>query len=64
MVSHNPAKLGAHRHHGNGDINLVCHVISQVSMTQRHSNKIGKSSLRLVIVLPSLVALGTVVVKI
>ena len=34
ILGHTPAKFCGHRHHGSGDIFLVCHVISQDLVTK------------------------------
>ena len=63
--SHTTAKLDGHTHHCNRDImGSVCHVISPNHLTKRYSNIMGRSPCRLVIILSSLVAIGTVVVDI
>ena len=65
MVSHTPAKCGGHRHGGSRDIMvLVCPVISQDYVTKRSSNIMGRSPSMLVTMMPSLVVIGTLVVKI
>ena len=57
MVSHVPVRFDGHRHRSSADkIFLVCHVISQDRLTERQSNIMGRSGLRLVIIPPSLVA--------
>ena len=64
-VSHHSAKFGGHCHCGSGNIMvLVCHVISQNHVAKRCSNIMGKSPQRLVTILSSLVAMGTLVVEI
>ena len=64
-VSQYPTKFCGHRHCGGGDIVvLVCQVILQELVTKRSSNFVGGSRSRLVSILPSLVATGTVVVEI
>ena len=63
MVSHTPAKFSSNRHHGTGDIMiLICH-ISQDHVTKRSIKIMGRSPSRLVTILPSLVAMSTVVVE-
>ena len=65
MVSHNPATFDSHSHCGSGNIMaLVCHVIQQYHMTKGLSNIMGTSPSTLVAIQPSLVSIGTVVVKI
>ena len=55
LINQNLAKFGGERHHGNADtVILVCHVVSEDHVTRSFS--------RLVTILPSLVAIGTVVV--
>ena len=70
MVSHITAKFGGEKHRGSGYIMvLVCHAISQNYVTKAlisimgRSSVMGKSPLRLVTILPSLVRLGTRLVK-
>ena len=63
MISHIPAKFGGHKYRGSEDIIfLVCHVISQDHVIKRYSNVMGTSPSRVVTILSSLVAIGTVVV--
>ena len=63
-VSHHPAKFCGHNHCGSGDTwFLVCHEISQGHMIKGSCDFIGRSPPRLVTVLPSLVAISTVVVE-
>ena len=64
MVSHTPATFGSRRCCGRGDIMvLVSHVISQDHIT-KGSNNMGRRLLRLITILLSLVAIGTVLVEI
>ena len=64
MISYIPAKFGGHRHFCNGNVMvLVCHLFLQDHMTKGSSN-MGRIPSRLVTITPSLVAIGTVVVKI
>ena len=64
MVSHTPIKFGDDRHRGSGDVLVfVCHMISEHLVTKRSRN-IGRNPSRLVTILPSLVVIGTGVVKI
>ena len=64
MVSHTLTSFGGDKHCESGDIMvLLCHVISQDSVSKL-SNSMDRSLSRLVTTLPSLVVIGTVVVKI
>ena len=64
-VSYHPAMFGGHRHCGSGNIMiLVCQVISQYNVIKGSCDLIGRSPSRLVTILPSLVAIGTMVVEI
>ena len=59
MASHQPAKFGGYRHCGSEDMmSLGCYVISQDHLIEGLCYFISST------VLPSLVAIGTVVVKI
>ena len=62
MVSHTSAKFGGQRHLGNGDMFLVCHLISQDHVTKRYNN-MGKSPWGLITILPNLMAIDIVVVN-
>ena len=63
MVYQTPAKFGGHRLCGSGDIMvLVSQVISLNHLIKKYSNIMGKPT-RLVTILPSLVAIGTLVVE-
>ena len=65
MVSPTPAKCGGHRHRGNRDIMFsVCHMISQDHAIKGSSNNTSRIPLKLDIILPSLVAINTVVIEI
>ena len=58
-------QAGSHRHSDSGDIVvLVCHMILQYRMIRESSNFLGRGSSRSVIILPSFVAMDTVVVEI
>ena len=64
-VSHHPAKFCGHGDWGSEDISFpVCQVISQDNVTKGLSYVMGKSPSRLVTIFSSLVATGTLVVKI
>ena len=64
-VSHHPAKFCGHGDWGSEDISFpVCQVISQDNVTKGLSYVMGKSPSRLVTIFSSLVAIGTLVVKI
>ena len=64
MVSHTPVKFDD-RHCGSEDMMiLVCHVILSDHVTKGFSNVMSGSPSRLVTILSSLVARGTVVVEI
>ena len=59
------AKFGGHRRCGSENIMiLVCHVIFQNHVIKRSCDFIGRSLSRQVIIVPSLMATETVVVKI
>ena len=61
IVSHHPATFHGHRQCSSGDImGLVCHLILQYHVTKRSGNFMGRSSLREVIILSSLMAIGNV----
>ena len=65
MVSHIDAKFGGHRHCVSRDITvLVCCIISQDHVIKKYTNVMGRSPLRLVTILPSLVNIETVVVEV
>ena len=64
-LSDHPAKFGGHRYCDNGDKAFSnCHIISQDQVSQGVCDFLGRSSLRQVTTLSSLVALGNVVVDI
>ena len=64
-VSYHPAKFGGHQQCGSGDIMiLVCHVISYGHVIKGLCDLIGRSPIGKITVLPSLVAIGIVVVEI
>ena len=64
-VSHHLHKFCGHRYCGSGEIMvLVCHVILEEHVIKGWSNIMGRGKSRQVTSLPSLVAIGTVVVKI
>ena len=57
--------LGGHRHYGSGDMMvLVYHLILQDHVIKGSCDFMGKSLSRYVTILPSLVAIGTEVMKI
>ena len=65
MASHQLAKFGDHRHCDSGDIMiLVCHMILQDHVIKWSFEFTGRIPSRYVTILPSLVAMGTVLVKI
>ena len=65
MVSHQPSKFGLHRRCDSGGMMvLVCHVISLNHMIEKSCDFMGGSRLRQVIILSSLMFIGTVVVEI
>ena len=65
MVSHIDAKFGGHRHCGSRDITvLVCCIISQDHVIKKYTNVMGRSTLRLATIPPSLVNIETVVVEV
>ena len=64
MLRHTSAKFFGDRHRGSGDIMaLVCHAILQDHVNKGSSNVMGRTSSRLLTILPSLVAMSTVVVE-
>ena len=64
-ISQHPAKFGDRRHCGSEDIMvLVCHVILQGHVIKASNDCMGRRSSRQVTILPSLVALGILVVDI
>ena len=63
-VSQHPAKFGGHRHCGSGDkLLLVCLVISEDHVIKELCDYIGRSLSRLLTILSSPVAIGTVIVE-
>ena len=65
MVGYHPAKLDSHKHSDSGDIMvLVCHVILQDEVIKELCELIGTIPSKYVIILPSLVAIGTAVLEI
>ena len=65
MVSHQPANFDDNRHCGSGDVIVLdCHMILRDHMTKGLSNCIGGSNSRYVTILPTLVAIGTVLMEI
>ena len=65
MASHQFAKFGGHRHCDSENIMILgYHVISQDHIIKGSCDFIGVCQLRYVMILPSLVAIGTVVVEI
>ena len=64
-VAAHPAKFGGHSHSGSGVImNLVCHLILQDNMIKGACDCMGGRFSWYVTTLPSLVAIGIVVVEI
>ena len=64
MVSYSTAKFAYHKHGDRGALRfLVCQVLSQDHETKKYSNIMGSSPGRLVTILPSLVAIGNVLVE-
>ena len=65
MVSHHPTKFNGQRHCSSGDkMVFVCHVTLQDHVIKALSNFMVKSPTKYVTILPSLVAIGTVIVEI
>ena len=65
MASHQFAKFGGHRHCDSENIMILgYHVISQDHIIKGSCDFIGRNPSRYVMILPSLVAIGTVVVEI
>ena len=62
-VNYHPAMFGSHKHRGSEDMILVCHMILQDHEIKGSSDYMGKSPPRQITILPSLVAIGTEVVK-
>ena len=62
-VNYHPAMFGGHKHCGSEDMILVCHMILQDHEIKGSSDYMGKSPPRQITILPSLVAIGTEVVK-
>ena len=64
-VSYHPAKFGSHMHSGSGDTMVfVCHVNLQDHVKKALNGFMVSSPSMYVTILPSLVAIGTVVVEI
>ena len=64
-ASYHSAKFGGHQHCGSGDIVvLVCHVILQDHMINGSCDFMSRSPSREVTILPSLGAIGTLIVEI
>ena len=64
-VSHHPAKFDGHSHSGSNDIIfLACQVTLQDQVIKGSCDFIGTSQSRQVIIWPSLVAIGTLVLEI
>ena len=60
-----PAKFGGHKYSGSEDtIIFLCHVTLQVHVIKVLNDFMVRSSSRQLIILPSLVAVGTIVVEI
>ena len=60
MTSHQLAKFGGYRHCGSADIMiLVCHKTSQNHVIKESWDFIGRSPLRQVTIMPSLIAIDT-----
>ena len=60
MTSHQLAKFGGYRHCGSADIMiLVCHKTSQNHVIKESCDFIGRSPLRQVTIMPSLIAIDT-----
>ena len=60
MTSHQLATFGGYRHWGSADIMiLVCHKTSQNHVIKESCDFIGRSPLRLVTIMPSLIAIDT-----
>ena len=65
MASHQFAKFGGHRHCDSENIMILGYqVISQDHIIKGSCDFIGRNPSRYVMILPSLVAIGTVVVEI
>ena len=65
MVTYHPAKFGGHKHGGCVDIMIwVCQVMSQDHVIKGSYDFVDMSPSRLVTILPSLMAIGTLVVEI
>ena len=65
MASHQFAKFGGYRHCDSENIMILgYHVISQDHIIKGSCDFIGRNPSRYVMILPSLVAIGTVVVEI
>ena len=63
-VNYHPAAFGGHRYCGSGYMMiLVCHVILQDHVIKRSCDFMDRSPSRKVTILPSLVAIGTLVVE-
>ena len=62
MVSHHPAKFTGHKYCCNEDVVvLVCKVILQDHVTKGSGNFMARRTFRYVMILSSLVAIGTLV---
>ena len=62
MISLDSTKFSGHRHCGSGDMMvLVCQVISDNHVTKGSFDFMGRIPSKSVIILPSLVAIGTVI---
>ena len=62
-VSYHPLKFGGNRYCGSGNMFLVCHVILQGYVIKGSCDFMGRNPSRQVIILPSLVAIDTLVVE-
>ena len=63
-INNQPTKFGGHKRYGSGDMMiLVCHVISQDHMIKRSCDCMGRSPLKQVTMLQSLVAIATLLVE-
>ena len=64
-VDYHPAKFGSHKHSDNGDVKvLLCHITSQDQVLKSSCDFTGRRLSRQETILPSLVAIGTVVMEI
>ena len=65
MVSHRPDKFGCHRHSCSRDIRvLLCHVTLPEHVIKAFYDSMVRRLSRYITILPSLVAIGNVVVEI